>query len=394
MTNKPFERIHLIVLDSVGIGEAPDAEAFGDTGSDTLGHIAETLGGLSMPNMAKLGLSNIKPIKGVPAAETPAAYYGKLQEASVGKDTMTGHWEIMGLNIDTPFKVYPEGFPDSLIQALEEKTGRKVIGNKPASGTEILDELGQEHMETGAIIVYTSADPVLQIAAHEEVVPLEELYKICEIARELTLDPEYLVGRIIARPFLGEPGAFKRTSNRHDYALKPFERTAMNELKDIGKDVIAIGKIDDIFNGEGVTKTVRTKDNMDGMDKLVEVAGENFNGLSFLNLVDFDALYGHRRDPKGYGEALEAFDARLPEVLEKLTVDDLVIITADHGNDPTFPGTDHTREYVPLLAFSPRFNGGEQLELGKTFADIGATVAENFSAPMPKFGTSFLSKLN
>ncbi|WKA53400.1 phosphopentomutase [Planococcus shixiaomingii] len=394
MTNKPFERIHLIVLDSVGIGEAPDAEAFGDTGSDTLGHIAETLGGLSMPNMAKLGLSNIKPIKGVPAAETPAAYYGKLQEASVGKDTMTGHWEIMGLNIDTPFKVYPEGFPESLIQALEEKTGRKVIGNKPASGTEILDELGQEHMETGAIIVYTSADPVLQIAAHEEVVPLEELYKICEIARELTLDPEYLVGRIIARPFLGEPGAFKRTSNRHDYALKPFERTAMNELKDIGKDVIAIGKIDDIFNGEGVTKTVRTKDNMDGMDKLVEVAGENFNGLSFLNLVDFDALYGHRRDPKGYGEALEAFDARLPEVLEKLTVDDLVIITADHGNDPTFPGTDHTREYVPLLAFSPRFNGGEQLELGKTFADIGATVAENFSAPMPKFGTSFLSKLN
>lgn len=394
MTNKPFERIHLIVMDSVGIGEAPDAEAFGDTGSDTLGHIAESVGGLTMPNLEMLGLSNIEPVQGVAAAQTPAAYYGKLQEASVGKDTMTGHWEIMGLNIDTPFKVYPEGFPASLIQALEEKTGRKVIGNKPASGTEILDELGQEHMETGAIIVYTSADPVLQIAAHEEVVPLEELYKICEIARELTLAPEYLVGRIIARPFLGEPGAFKRTSNRHDYALKPFDRTVMNELKDIGKDVIAIGKINDIYNGEGVTKSVRTKDNMDGMDKLVEVVGEKFNGLSFLNLVDFDALYGHRRDPKGYGEALEAFDARLPEVLEKLTEDDLLIITADHGNDPTFPGTDHTREYVPLLVFSPRFDGGKQLELGKTFADIGATVAENFSAPMPKFGTSFLSKLN
>lgn len=394
MTNKPFERIHLIVMDSVGIGEAPDAEAFGDTGSDTLGHIAESVDGLTMPNLEMLGLSNIEPVQGVAAAQTPAAYYGKLQEASVGKDTMTGHWEIMGLNIDTPFKVYPEGFPASLIQALEEKTGRKVIGNKPASGTEILDELGQEHMETGAIIVYTSADPVLQIAAHEEVVPLEELYKICEIARELTLAPEYLVGRIIARPFLGEPGAFKRTSNRHDYALKPFDRTVMNELKDIGKDVIAIGKINDIYNGEGVTKSVRTKDNMDGMDKLVEVVGEKFNGLSFLNLVDFDALYGHRRDPKGYGEALEAFDARLPEVLEKLTEDDLLIITADHGNDPTFPGTDHTREYVPLLVFSPRFDGGKQLELGKTFADIGATVAENFSAPMPKFGTSFLSKLN
>ncbi|TWT28275.1 phosphopentomutase [Planomicrobium sp. CPCC 101110] len=393
MTLKPFERIHLIVLDSVGIGEAPDAEAFGDTGSDTLGHIAESVGGLHMPNMENLGLGNIKPAKGIAAAEKPAAYFGKLQEASVGKDTMTGHWEIMGLNIDTPFKVYPDGFPDSLIQALEEKTGRKVIGNKPASGTEILDELGQEHMETGAIIVYTSADPVLQIAAHEEIVPLEELYKICEIARGLTLDPEYLVGRIIARPFLGEPGAFKRTSNRHDYALKPFDRTVMNELKDIGKDVIAIGKINDIYNGEGVTKTVRTKDNMDGMDKLVEVAGENFNGLSFLNLVDFDALYGHRRDPEGYGAALEAFDKRLPEVLERLTENDLLIITADHGNDPTFPGTDHTREYVPLLAFSPRFESGKELELGKTFADIGATVAENFSAPMPKFGISFLSKL-
>lgn len=394
MSNKAFNRIHLIVLDSVGIGEAPDAAAFGDTGADTIGHIAEAVGGLDMPNMERLGLANIVPLKGLTPAAQPAAYYGKLQEASVGKDTMTGHWEIMGLNIDTPFKVYPEGFPQELIQQLEERTGRKVIGNKPASGTEILDELGKEHMETGAIIVYTSADPVLQIAAHEEIVPLEELYKICEIARELTLSPEFLVGRVIARPFLGEEGAFKRTSNRHDYALKPFDRTVMNELKDIQKDVIAIGKINDIYNGEGVTKALRTKDNMDGMDKLVQVAGEDFNGLSFLNLVDFDALYGHRRDPKGYAEALEAFDRRLPEVLERMTEDDLLIITADHGNDPTFPGTDHTREYVPLLAFSPRFNGGQELALGKTFADIGATIADNFSAPMPKFGNSILTKLN
>ncbi|MFD1030909.1 phosphopentomutase [Metaplanococcus flavidus] len=393
MTIKNFNRIHLVVLDSLGIGEAPDAEAFGDVGSDTLGHIAEAVGGLSMPNMKKLGLGNIKSVQGISPVTTPEAYYGRLQEASVGKDTMTGHWEIMGLNIDTPFKVYPDGFPPELIAQLEEKTGRKVIGNKPASGTEILDELGEQHMETGAIIVYTSADPVLQIAAHEEIVPLEELYEICEIARELTLSPEFLVGRVIARPFLGEKGAFKRTTNRHDYALAPFSRTVMNELKDNGKDVVAIGKIDDIYNGAGVTKAVRTKDNTDGMDKLAAVAGEEFNGLSFLNLVDFDALFGHRRDPHGYGAALEEFDRRLPEVLEKMDSDDLLIITADHGNDPTFPGTDHTREFVPLLAYSPRFEAGKELGLGSTFADIGATIAENFSVPMPKFGTSFLSKL-
>lgn len=393
MTNKVFNRIHLVVLDSVGIGEAPDAAAFGDTGSDTLGHIAESIDGLNMPNMEKLGLGNIKTVQGILPVSSPEAFYGRLQEASVGKDTMTGHWEIMGLNIDTPFKVYPEGFPPELITQLEEITGRKVIGNKPASGTEILDELGAEHMETGAIIVYTSADPVLQIAAHEEVVPLEELYKICEIARELTLSPEFLVGRVIARPFIGKEGAFKRTSNRHDYALTPFNRTVMNELKDNGKDVIAIGKIDDIYNGAGVTKALRTKDNGDGMDKLAAVAGEDFNGLSFLNLVDFDALFGHRRDPKGYGEALEEFDRRLPEVLEKMDSNDLLIITADHGNDPTFPGTDHTREFVPLLAYSPRFETGKELGLGSTFADIGATIAENFSVPMPEFGTSFLSKL-
>jgi len=391
--NNKFKRIHLVVMDSVGIGEAPDAKAFGDEGSNTLGHIAERMAGLHMPHLEQMGLSNIEAVKGINPVKKPTAFYGKMQEASVGKDTMTGHWEIMGLNIDQPFKVYPNGFPEALIAELEEKTGRKVIGNKPASGTEILDELGQEHMETGAIIVYTSADPVLQIAAHEEIIPLEELYKICEIARELTLSPDYLVGRIIARPFLGEPGSFKRTTNRHDYALKPFERTVMNELQDAQLDVIAIGKISDIYNGEGVTESIRTKDNMDGMDKLHEVVQRDFRGISFLNLVDFDALYGHRRDPIGYGEALEAFDARLPEVLSSLTEQDLLIITADHGNDPTFEGTDHTREFVPLLVFSPRFSEGKQLSTSETFADVGATIAENFNVKLPKFGRSFLDQL-
>ncbi|MBK3494281.1 phosphopentomutase [Viridibacillus sp. YIM B01967] len=393
MNRKPFKRIHLIVMDSVGIGEAPDAEAFGDVGADTLGHIAEKMNGLTMPNMANLGLSNIRELHGIPVATKPAAYFGKMQEASVGKDTMTGHWEIMGLNIDKPFKVYPEGFPQQLIAQLEERTGRKVICNMPASGTQVIEDFGEEHMKTGALIVYTSADPVLQIAAHEEIIPLDELYKICEIARELTLQPEFLVGRIIARPFLGTPGNFKRTSNRHDYALKPFGRTVMNELKDANLDVIALGKISDIYNGEGVTEAIRTKDNTDGMDKVAEVVRKDFHGLSFLNLVDFDATYGHRRDPLGYGEALEEFDRRLPEVLEALTEDDLLLITADHGNDPTFPGSDHTREYVPLIAYSPRFKECQQLTLCNTFADLGATVAENFNVKLPEFGTSFLSNL-
>lgn len=388
-----FNRIHLIVLDSVGIGEAPDAADFDDIGSDTLGHIARECGGLNMPNMASLGLSNIREIEGVPVADKPRAYYTKMQEASNGKDTMTGHWEIMGLYIDTPFRVFPEGFPDELIQRIEEKTGRKVIGNKPASGTEIIDELGEEHVKTGALIVYTSADSVLQIAAHEDVVPLKELYEICEFCREITLEDPYMLGRIIARPFIGEVGSFKRTANRHDYALKPFGRTTMNEMKDAGLDVIALGKISDIYDGEGVTKAVRTVSNMDGMDKMVQTMDESFKGLSFLNLVDFDAVYGHRRDPKGYGQALEEYDQRLPEVFERMTNDDLLIITADHGNDPTYKGTDHTREYVPLLVYSPRFAESKELPLRKTFADIGATVAENFGVKMPEHGTSFLNDL-
>ncbi|MFJ7648381.1 phosphopentomutase [Lysinibacillus sp. NPDC097279] len=391
--NKPFKKIHVVVMDSVGIGEAPDAAQFGDVGAHTLGHIAEKMNGLTMPNMESFGLANIEPLQGMQAVDAPKAYYGKMQEASVGKDTMTGHWEIMGLNIDKPFKVYPEGFPAELIAELEQRTGRKVLCNKPASGTQVIDDFGQEHMDTGAIIVYTSADPVLQIAAHEEIIPLEELYKICEIARELTLQPEYLVGRVIARPFIGTPGNFTRTPNRHDYALKPFGRTTMNALKDAGLDVIAIGKISDIFNGEGVTDAVRTKNNMDGMDQFAKVAHRDFHGISFLNLVDFDANFGHRRDPLGYGNALQEFDARLPEILEAMKEDDLLMITADHGNDPTFPGTDHTREYVPLIIYSPRFKGGSELALRETFADIAATVAENFNVEAPPFGKSFLNDL-
>ncbi len=394
MSSHTYKRVFLIVMDSVGIGEAPDADKYNDKGADTLGHIAEHMNGLKMPNMEKLGLSNIREIKGIAKADQPLAYYTKMQEASAGKDTMTGHWEIMGLHIDQPFRVFPDGFPDELIHELEEKTGRKIIGNKPASGTEILDELGKEHMETGALIVYTSADSVLQIAAHEEIVPIDELYKICEIAREMTLDEKYMVGRVIARPFLGEPGKFTRTANRHDYALKPFGRTVMNEMEDAGFDVIAIGKISDIYDGEGVTKSLRTKSNMDGMDKMADTVKMDFTGLSFVNLVDFDALFGHRRDPQGYGEALEEFDARLPEVLDHLKEDDLLIITADHGNDPVHHGTDHTREYVPLIVYSPRMNGGKEMPLRSTFADIGATIADNFNIEMPKYGKSFLAELS
>ncbi|WP_163969917.1 phosphopentomutase [Oceanobacillus halotolerans] len=388
-----FKRVFLIVMDSVGIGEAPDAEKFNDKGADTLGHIADHMNGLHMPNMAKLGLSNIREIKGIEKAASPKAYFTKMQEASNGKDTMTGHWEIMGLNIQQPFRTFPDGFPDALIQELEQKTGRTVIGNKPASGTAIVEELGEEHMNTGALIVYTSADSVLQIAAHEEIIPIDEQYRICEIARELTLDEKYMVGRVIARPFVGEPGAFERTSNRHDYALKPFGRTVMNELKDEQYDVIALGKISDIYDGEGVTEAVRTVDNEDGMTKVVESTKQDFHGLSFLNLVDFDAKYGHRRDPEGYGKALEDFDKRLPEVLNELKDDDLLIITADHGNDPVHHGTDHTREYVPLLVYHNGIGQGRELPLKETFADIGATIADNFSVKMPEHGKSFLKEI-
>ncbi len=393
MLTTSFKRIHLVVMDSVGIGEAPDAADFGDVNVDTLGHIAKACEGLKMPNMGKLGLSNIRNIQGIEPVDHSLAYYTKMQELSKGKDTMAGHWELMGLYTAKPFRVFPNGFPDELIRQIEEKTGRKVIANKPASGTQIIQELGEEHVKTGALIVYTSADSVLQIAAHEDIIPVKELYEICAFCREITLEEPYKLGRIIARPFVGEPGNFTRTANRHDYALKPFGRTVMNELKDADFDVIALGKISDIYNGEGVTESIHTVSNMDGMDKWIEILDKEFTGISFLNLVDFDASFGHRRDPKGYGKALEEYDARLPEVFAKMTNADLLIITADHGNDPTYHGTDHTREYVPLLAYSPRFAKGKELPLRTSFADVGATIAENFQVKMPEYGTSFLQDL-
>lgn len=386
-----FDRVHLIVMDSVGIGEAPDAKAFNDEGAHTLGHIAENTD-LSLPNLKTLGLGNIEDIKGVEKTPTSIGYYTKLEEKSVGKDTMTGHWEIMGLHIKKPFRVFPEGFPKELIQQIEEHTGRKIVANKPASGTAIIDEYGEHQMNTGDLIVYTSADPVLQIAAHEDIIPLEELYEICEYVREITKEDPYMIGRIIARPYVGEPGNFTRTSNRHDYALSPFGHTVLDSLKDDGKDVIAVGKIDDIFNSQGITEMVRTKSNMDGVDQLLEVMKKNFNGLSFTNLVDFDALYGHRRDVEGYAKALEDFDARIPEILSELQENDLLIITADHGNDPTHPGTDHTREFVPVMYYSAKMDSNGPLPQGY-FADISATIAENFGVKDTGFGTSILSNL-
>ena len=386
-----FKRIHLVVLDSVGIGEAPDAVEFGDEGSHTLGHIAE-VAGLTVPNMQKMGLGNIETLKGIDPAESPQAYHTKLEEVSVGKDTMTGHWEIAGLRIDKPFRVFPDGFPEELVRQIEDHTGRKVVANRPASGTQIIDEWGEHQMETGDLIVYTSADPVLQIAAHEDIIPLEELYEICEYVREITKDDPYMIGRIIARPYVGEPGNFTRTSNRHDYALDPFGKTMLDSLKEADLDVVSIGKIVDIFNEKGITKAVRTESNMDGVDKLIEEMKQDFTGLSFTNLVDFDALYGHRRNPEGYRDAIEDFDARMPEIFENLQDDDLLILTADHGNDPTFPGTDHTREYVPLLAYSKKLTQPGELKQGY-FADISATILENFGLNAMENGHSFLDQL-
>lgn len=387
-----FKKIHLVVLDSVGIGEAPDASEFGDVGANTLGNISK-VAGLTLPNMQAMGLGNIAPIPTVQPVEEPKAYYTKLEEESVGKDTMTGHWEIAGLRVDTPFRVFPEGFPEDLIEQIETYTGRKVVANRPASGTQIIDEWGEHQMQTGDLIVYTSADPVLQIAAHEEIIPLEELYDICEYVRDITKDEPYMIGRIIARPYLGVPGNFARTSNRHDYALDPFDETMLDYLKKADYDVLSVGKIIDIFNEKGITESVRSTSNMDGVDKLVEVMKKDFTGLSFTNLVDFDANYGHRRNPEGYRDALEAFDARLPEILENLAEDDLLILTADHGNDPTFEGTDHTREYVPLLVYNEKFQQTGKIREGY-FADIAATILDNFDLKPMENGTSFLNELN
>lgn len=389
-----FNRIHVIVMDSVGIGEAPDAAKFDDVGTNTLLHISEAKHGLNVPNLEKMGLSNICKLEGVNTVDKPMGYYTKMQEASCGKDTMTGHWEMMGLRIDKPFQVFPDGFPQDLIEQIEKFSGRKILGNCPASGTEIIKQYGERQMKTGELIVYTSADSVLQIAAHEKIIPLAELYKICQFCRDITKEGKYQLGRIIARPYVGTCREdFTRTANRHDYALKPFGKTVMNSLQDAGFATIAIGKIRDIFDGEGVTRALRTVSNMDGMDKFISLLEEDFTGLSFTNLVDFDAKFGHRRNAVGYGDALEEFDARLTEVFAKLKNDDLLIITADHGNDPTYKGTDHTREFVPLLIYSPKLTHCGRLPLCKTFSDIGATVAENFAVQMPQYGQSFLDKL-
>ena len=397
MEAKKYRRIFTIVVDSCGIGGAKDAERFGDVGTDTLGHIAETVGNLSIPNMQKLGIANLKELKNIAPVEKPTGYFTRLSEASNGKDTMTGHWEMMGLHITKPFLTFTEhGFPKELIDELEKRTGHKVIGNKSASGTEILEELGEEEIATGHMIVYTSADSVLQICGNEETFGLKELYRCCEIAREITMKDEWKVGRVIARPYVGKKkGEFVRTSNRHDYALKPYGRTVLNALKDAGYDVISVGKIRDIFDGEGITESNKSKSSVHGMEQTIEIAERDFTGLCFVNLVDFDALWGHRRNVKGYAEELERFDVKLGELLKVLREDDLLIITADHGNDPTYKGTDHTREQVMFVAYSPSMKGSGKLEDQDTFAVIGATIADNFGVQMPEgtIGTSLLAEL-
>ena len=392
-----YKRIFVIVLDSLGIGAMPDAERFGDFGVDTFGHILEKMGTLDIPNLRKLGMLNLHPAENMSGIENPIGRYMRIGEASNGKDTMTGHWEMMGIKTTKPFKTFTEnGFPPELIQELEKRCGKKVIGNKSASGTEIIEELGEEEIETGAMIVYTSADSVLQICGNEETFDLANLYRCCEIAREITMKEEWRVGRVIARPYVGKKkGEFKRTSNRHDYALKPTGATALNALKDAGFDVIGVGKINDIFCGEGITETYRSKSSVHGMEQTIEICQKEFNGLCFVNLVDFDALWGHRRNAEGYGKEIEKFDKNLGVLLEKLRKDDLLIITADHGNDPTYTGTDHTREYVPFLAYSKKMEHGGAIKNQDTFAVIGATVAENFGVDMPEntIGTSILREL-
>lgn len=397
MSGKKYKRIFTIVIDSLGAGAMPDAAEYGDAGTDTLGHISESVDSLVIPNLQKLGMANLHPLKQVEAVAKPLAHYGKLREASTGKDTMTGHWEMMGLHITKPFKTFTDtGFPPELIAELEKRTGHKVIGNKAASGTAILDELAEEEIATGHMIVYTSADSVLQICGNEETFGLEELYRCCEIAREITMKDEWKVGRIIARPYVGKKkGEFKRTSNRHDYALKPYGSTALNALKDKGYDVISVGKIADIFDGEGITEANKSKSSVHGMEQTIEIARKDFTGLCFVNLVDFDALWGHRRNPEGYAQELEKFDVKLGELLPLLREDDLLIITADHGNDPTHTGTDHTREKVPFIAYSPSMKENGQLPESDTFAIIGATIADNFGVDMPDgtIGYSVLDKL-
>ena len=392
-----FNRVFVIVLDSLGIGAMADAAKFDDAGADTLGHISDTVEHLNIPNLQRMGLANLKALKQVPPVDQPTAYYMAMNEASNGKDTMTGHWEMMGIRTEKPFITFTDtGFPKELIDELEKRCGRKIIGNKAASGTVILDELGEQEVNEGKLIVYTSADSVLQICGNEETMGLETLYHYCEIARELTMRDEWRVGRVIARPYVGKKrGEFKRTSNRHDYALKPTGPTVLNALKGAGYDVIPVGKINDIFVGEGTTESNHSESSVHGMQQTIDIAKRDFRGLCFTNLVDFDALWGHRRNPVGYGEEIEKFDQKLGELLPVLREDDLLILTADHGNDPTYKGTDHTREQVPFLAYSPSDIGSGELKTSDTFAVIGATIADNFGVKMPEgtIGTSLLAQI-
>ena len=390
-----YKRIFTIVMDSVGCGTEPMSKDYNDDGANTIAHIAQACGGINLPTLQSLGYGNITKILGVKPNSNPKGAYGKAQEISIGKDTLTGHFEIMGLKITKPFLTFTEnGFPKDLIEELENRTGHKVIGNCAASGTEILKDLGEEHMATGAMIVYTSSDSVLQIAAHEEIFGLEELYKCCKIAREICMKEDWMVGRIIARPFLGTCAAdFKRTSNRHDYAVSPHAKTTMDYLKEANFEVIGLGKISDIYNGCGVTKSIRQDTNYTGMNNMINIAkNEDFEGLCYLNLVDFDALYGHRRDAEGYKKCLEEFDGQLAQLLEVINENDLVLITADHGNDPTWTGTDHTREFVPVLAYAKNINP-INLGIRESFADIGQTIAQNFDVTRQEYGKSFLKDI-
>lgn len=386
-----FNRVILIVMDSAGVGELPDAEQYGDMGSNTLGNISRAVGGLELPNTGRLGLGNILPLEGVPAMKSPAGAFGKLAEQSAGKDTTTGHWEIAGIILERPFPTYPHAFPPELIAEYERLIGRKTLGNKVASGTAIIDELGKQHMETGYPIVYTSADSVFQIAAHEEVIPINELYRFCQIARDMLVG-EHAVGRVIARPFTGQPGSFKRTERRHDYSLTPPQDTLLDIIRAAGLEVMAVGKIKDIFAQRGVTRHKPAKNNADGMDKTLEFMAQGDAGLIITNLVDFDMVYGHRNNAAGYAEALREFDTRLPGVIERLQEDDMLVITADHGCDPTTQSTDHSREYVPVLVYGSQVQGGVNLGTRETFADLGATVAEALGQKLPT-GKSFLREI-
>ncbi|MBQ6817951.1 MAG: phosphopentomutase [Bacilli bacterium] len=388
-----FKRVFVVVMDSVGCGSMIDADQYGDVNTDTIGHTALAVDGLHLPNLQAIGYGNLHAIKGVEPIQSPKGYYSKSLEISSGKDTLTGHWEMMGLKVSTPFKTFTEtGFPQELLDELSARCGRKIVGNKSASGTEIIKEWGEHEMKTGDMIVYTSADSVLQICGHEETFGLDELYRCCEIAREITMKEEWRVGRIIARPYVGTcKDDFKRTSNRHDYALSPYGKTVLDTLKENNYDVISVGKIYDIFNGQGITDAHKSKSSVHGMEQTIDLAKTDFHGLVFTNLVDFDALWGHRRDPKGYAQELENFDVKLGELMEEMKDDDLLIITADHGNDPTHTGTDHTREMVPILYYSKSFDGCGLLPLSQTFANVGATIADNFNVDMPEYGESMLN---